>query len=183
MRIWQWRIRASRIKTLPKVGILHSMFPQVCQVGDFDTRNDWQNAFGVIRDPVWPLSDSGWNPCPSSKCEITTFLWRMPHFRQLFFMFYNISAVWRHSPSSFDANLSLCSATWRQEYSFFMADPHCCRHTSSKNAKDVRLLCSTSLYIRYRQTPFSLNLKNTSPHVRMRICGRTTVCPQLYAAG
>ena len=42
-------------------------------IGDFDIPNDWQNAFGVIRDPVWPLSDSGWNPCPSSKCEITTF--------------------------------------------------------------------------------------------------------------
>ena len=37
-----------------------------------------------------------------------------------------------------------------------------------KNAKDVRLLCSTSLSIRYRQTPFWENLKNTSPHVR---CG------------
>ena len=32
----------------------------------------------------------------------------------------------------------------------------------------MRLLCFTSLSIRYRQTPFSRNLKNTSPHVR---CG------------
>ncbi len=29
----------------------------------------------------------------------------------------------------------------------------------TKNAKDVRLLCSTSLYIRYRQTPYQIELE------------------------
>ncbi len=47
----------------------------------------------------------------------------------------------------------------------------------SKNAKDVRLLCITSLSIRYRQTPFLRELKTASPHVRILLWSRTDSSP------
>lgn len=80
------------------MGILHRVFPQVCLIGDFDTRNDWQNAFGVGKGMyARPLSRHGcYTKLLHYRMQIYNFFVKDTHFDSFFDvpqnMFYNISS-------------------------------------------------------------------------------------------